>query len=337
MRNVADKLVHSDEPSVRWQVQVRVLDRDPQAADLATLRDEIKTCPRVTALLSERDESGKIPLHPYAKWSGAHWVLATLADLGYPPGDESLIPLREQVYEWLFSKHYTRQVTQVIEQRVRLHGSIDGNAVHALLALGLADARTDELVGRLLRAQWEDGGWNCDKNPHATHASFNESLIPLRALGLYSQVTANEETRAAAKRGAELLLRRHLYKRAHDEHVIRDEFVKLHYPNYWHYDILFALKVMTENGFVRDYRCADALDLLESKRLPGGGFPAEAKYYLLTNRMNSRRSLVDWGGTSRRRMNEFVTADAMFVLKHAGRFHISGENNGAAADSRVQS
>lgn len=327
MKNVADKLVHSDEPSVRWQVLARVLERDPRSTELTNLRAEIKTCPRVTKLLSERDAAGKIPLHPYAKWRGAHWVLTTLADLGYPPDDESLIPLREQVYEFLFSKKYTKQVTQVIEHRVRLHASIDGNAVYALSALGLADARTDELVGRLLSAQWEDGGWNCDKNPHALHASFTESLIPLRALGLYSQITANEETRAATKRAAELFLRRHLYKRAHDDHVIRYEFVKLHYPLYWHYDILFALKVMAENGFVSDYRCMDALDLLESKRLPGGGFPAEAKYYLMTNRMNSRSSLVDWGGTSKRRMNEFVTADAMFVLHRARRLYNGGERN----------
>jgi hypothetical protein len=69
----------------------------------ADLIDEIRSSPRVLRLLSDRGDDGCIPFHPYAKWRGAHWVLALMAELGYPPGDRSLIPLREQVLEWLFS------------------------------------------------------------------------------------------------------------------------------------------------------------------------------------------------------------------------------------------
>ena len=96
-------------------------------------------------------------------------------------------------------------------------------------------------------------------------------------------------------------------------------FVKLHYPCYWQYDILFALKVMAEAGFKDDVRCRDALDLLESKRLPDGGFPAERKLYIAAEQPKHGASLVDWGGTSRRRMNEFVTADGVYVLRAFGR------------------
>jgi len=100
---------------------------------------------------------------------------------------------------------------------------------------------------------------------------------------------------------------------------MREEFVELHYPCYWRYDILFGLKVMAEAGFIGDGRCHDALELLESKRLPDGGFPAEKKYYRVTKKMAAGRSLVDWGGTSKKRVNEFVTADALYVLKKSGR------------------
>jgi len=98
-----------------------------------------------------------------------------------------------------------------------------------------------------------------------------------------------------------------------------DDFVKLHYPCYWRYDILFGLKVMAEAGLISDERCHDALDLLESKRLPDGGFPAEGKYYRVTEKATTGRSLVDWGGTSKKHMNEFITADALYVLKKSGR------------------
>jgi hypothetical protein len=77
---------------------------------------------------------------------------------------------------------------------------------------------------------------------------------------------------------------------------------------------------MAEAGFIDNPRCKDALDLLERKRLPDGGFPAEQTYYRCTTRMvPSNRSLVHWGGTSSRRMNEWVTVDALTVLRAAGR------------------
>ena len=76
---------------------------------------------------------------------------------------------------------------------------------------------------------------------------------------------------------------------------------------------------MAEAGFIGCEHCNDALDLLESKRLPDGGFPAEKKYYRVTEKKVSGRSLVDWGGSSKKRMNEFVTADALYVLKESGR------------------
>jgi hypothetical protein len=316
--NTIATLLKSDEPSVRFKVLVHVLERDRQSAEVKHLQEQIKASSRVQRLLSERDETGSLPYHPYAKWYGAHWVLADLADLGYPPGDASLLPLREQVYGWLFGQSHQSRI-RAIAGRVRRCASQEGNAVTSLLRLGLADERTDELAQRLTTWQWPDGGWNCDKNPRATHSSFMESLIPLRALALHAQVTGNRRSREAAERVAEIFLKRRLYKRQADGSVIQADFVRLHYPCYWHYDILFGLKVMAEAGLIGDLRCQEALALLESKRLPDGGFPAEKKYYRVTDRRTSGRSLVDWGGTGQRRMNEWVTADALSVLKAAGR------------------
>ena len=101
--------------------------------------------------------------------------------------------------------------------------------------------------------------------------------------------------------------------------MIRAEFVALHYPLYWHYDVLFGLKVMAEAGFIGDPRCAEALDLLESKQLPDGGWPAEGRYYTLSPKAANGVEWVDWGGVKKRRANEWVTVDALAVLQAAGR------------------
>ena len=207
----------------------------------------------------------------------------------------------------------------MIAGRVRRCASQEGNALYALLALGLTDSRVDELAARLCQWQWPDGGWNCDKRPTASHASFMEILIPLRALALHARVTGNRQSQQAAERAAEIFLKRQLFMRQHDGTLIDDHFIRLHYPCYWHYDILFALKVLSEAGFVAAPRCQAALDLLAAKRLGDGGFPAEERYYRTTGKRVAGYSLVDWDGVSQRRMNPWVTVDALFVLRAAGR------------------
>ena len=318
VKDIIEKLLRSEEPSVRFKLLINVLGEKLESAEVKKLRSEIRSSRRVKGLLSQRGRDGRIPLNPYKKWHGAHWVLAVLADIGYPPEDRSLVPLMEQVYGWLFSREHQQKIKPV-NGRTRRCASQEGNALWYLLTLGLADDRTEELAMRLVKWQWPDGGWNCDKNPRAAKSSFWESLIPLRAMALHSRLTENKESERAARRASEVFLKRRLYKRLGDDGIMNSDFVKMHYPCYWRYDILFGSKVMAEAGFIRDRRCRDALELLESKRLPDGGFPAEGKYYHFGDKAPTGRSLVDWGGVSKKRSNEFVTADALFVLKRAGR------------------
>jgi hypothetical protein len=321
MEAVIEQLLQSEEPSVRYKVQVHVLRQDRDSESILQLQEEIRNSPRVKAFLSERRPDGTLPFGPYTKWIGAHWVLAKLADIGYPPGDTDLISLREQVLTWLFSdKHWN--TIKTINGRTRRCASQEGNAVYALLTLGLADERVDELVNRLIQWQWPDGGWNCDTNPEAINSSFHESLIPLRALALHANLTGNKNSRHAAEQTAEIFLKRRLFRREKGGQIMHHEFTKLHYPPYWHYDILFGLKVVAEAGLIDDPRCSDALDLLESKRLPDGGWPAEKKYYRVTQKRGSGRTIINWGGTSKLRMNEWVTADALYVMRAANRLSL---------------
>jgi hypothetical protein len=76
---------------------------------------------------------------------------------------------------------------------------------------------------------------------------------------------------------------------------------------------------MAEAGFIQDPRCQDAPDLLGSKRLPDGGWPAEERFYRASGNAKSDAELVTWGPVGRERMNEWVTADALTVLRAVGR------------------
>jgi hypothetical protein len=207
----------------------------------------------------------------------------------------------------------------VRDGRHRRCASQQGNALLAMIRLGLVDERAPRLVERLLHWRWPDGGWNCDKEPSADTSSFMETLPPMRALSAWAALSGDPAAEQAAQRAVEVFLERHLYKGRRDGRVIHPEFTKLHYPLYWHYDVLAGLKSMAELGRIGDARCADALDLLESKRLSDGGWPAEAKYYTHSTTVALGNDDVDWGGTSRRRSNPWVTVDALAVLRASGR------------------
>jgi hypothetical protein len=228
------------------------------------------------------------------------------------------------VYGWLFSKEHLDEPLKRTgnNRQVRMHASMEANALFASLRLGLVDDRTPALVERLLWAQWEDGGWNCDRHKEADTSSFFESVTPLRALALYARLSGDALAAAAAERASEVFLSRHLFRRRRDGQVMRQDFLKLCYPCYWYYDILFGLKVMAEAGFLQDSRCQEALDLLEAKQLPGGGWAAERKHYTVFRKPGEylqRGSRLAWGVTARNQMNEFVTVDALTVLRLAGR------------------
>lgn len=78
---IVDVLLRSEEPSVRWKVRTGVLGEPTDGKAARQLREEIRRSPRACRLLAARDADGRItnPKQVYAKWRGAHWVLATLA------------------------------------------------------------------------------------------------------------------------------------------------------------------------------------------------------------------------------------------------------------------
>ncbi|HLQ42539.1 MAG TPA: hypothetical protein VK189_06755 [Thermoplasmata archaeon] len=331
---VCQTLMQSKEPSVRWKLRVQVLEEDPRSRRIRDLEAEIRRSPRVRALLAHRDSRGRLqPVgNPYSKWQGVHWVLATFADIGCPRADRSLFAMKDQVLDrWLAETYYHEFDAKTaaeayrgvgvprIRGRYRRCASQQGNALYSLTRLGLADGRADALVERLLHWQWPDGGWNCDKNPGADTSSFWESRHAMLGLAAHAARTGDRKANEAAARAAEVFLSRHLFLERHSGRVMNAEFLRLHYPLYHGYDILGGLKAMVEIGRIDDARCRKALDLLEAKQLPGGGWPAERRLYTISPSAKTRAEYVDWGGAKRTEMNEWVTADALHVLRAAGR------------------
>ena len=353
----------------------RVEGEDPGSRKVRELREEIRKSPRARALIAGRDQRFVREAHVYASWRGAHWTLAMLAEIGYPEGDESLLPMREQVLDrWLDSsfymefesksavpKHRSAEGVPIIQGRYRRCGSQQGNALYSITRLGLADKRSDGLAERLMHWQWPDGGWNCDRKPSAHVSSFNESLLPMIGLAAHAERAKDEAARAAALKASEVFLCRRLFKSRTDGKVISPHWVRPKYPRYWHYDMLGGLVAMAEMGLIKDPRCADALDLLERKELPGGGWAAQGRFYKVSPNLEYGREVrvdIDGGlGRRRKRSQERVGdggcavcaarggADVGTVntamnlnVKTRGGFHASfGRGDPAPSDNRKMS
>ncbi len=316
---IINQLRASEEPSIKYSVAIFLDKADPNTLKMQELREEIRNSTRVQSLLSH------VSGHVYSKWQGAHWVLSLLAELHYPPSDDSLLPLLNQAYDWLFSERFLKRI-KIIHGKVRRCASQEGNAIYYSYALGLTNERTEQLVDRLLKFQWPDGGWNCDKNPEAQHSSYHESLIPLRALIRYLKDVGNKLPTSrknivqnALNNAKEVFLKRKLYLSLSNGKLIHPDFTFLYFPYYWRYNVLFALKVLNEGGFIMDPRCHRALELIESKELPTGGFPAEKKHYTFSNKARTGRSAVNWGGTGKQKLNEWVTLEVFNILNAVGR------------------
>lgn len=334
-----NKLLQSSNPSIRWKIRVNVLGENPKSKQIKNLRQEIKNGKIAKKLLIRKNpKSGEIVSQGsvYDKWQGAHWVLASLAEIDYPENDKSLYGAKDDIllvwdhpfyfYDIIIEKKSQlkeKKGVPKIEGRHRRCASQQGNALWYLQKLGIKDKRIKDLVELLLRWQWPDGGWNCDRNFSADTSSFMETILPLRGLALYAKLNNDRKAKRAANKAAEVFLSRHLYKRITNGKIIHPEFTYLHYPLYWHYDILHGLKVLAESSYIKDKRCNDALDLLESKELKSDGesqgWALEKKYFKTSNTLGHNTDYVNWGSPSKKTMNEWITADALFVLKEAGR------------------
>jgi len=320
---IVKRLISDSNPVIKYKAFKLLLDKPENSPEMTRLKQSIKNSLMARRLLSKRKSDGTIMnAHPYQKWQGPHWTLYSLAEIEYPRGDRLLLPMRDQAYNWLLEEKHLEYPQSLLipgqEGRFRRCASQEGNAIWYSIKLGIDDERTKLLVQRLIKWQWPDGGWNCDKRPQARKSSVIESLLPLRALYLAGQTYNDREALEYAERTAEYFLKRNLYRRMQDGRMILPNFDKIQYPVFF-FDILFILLVMAEIGKIKDIRCSEALNMLKSKQLSDGGFPLELKNCKTSDTIITRGSFADWGESGKTRMNPFVTIYALYVLKCAGK------------------
>jgi len=315
--NAIEWLLQSRDPSVRYFTRVDVLDEPRDSSAVRVDLAQIPRGARVKKLLAGQRKDGGFGVHPYHKWTGAHWRLVSLVELGIGATRQTLAAA-ETVLRWLGSEEHRREI-RMINGRMRVHASMEGNALAVCSRLGLArDTRVEDIARNLMAWQWDDGGWNCRADPHTSHSSFYETLAPLWGLIEFQRATGNPDAGRAANRAAEFFLQHRLFRSDHTGAMIRPEWRRLHYPLYWHYDILQCLVILARLRPLNDPRMEEALNIIEQKRLPNGLWKADAYYWFPRGKAKSNREVVHWG---RGGPNEMITLNALSVLKSGERLN----------------
>jgi len=265
----------------------------------------------VSTLLSGQLADGSFGVHPYRKWSGAHWRLVSLVDLGVTAADAASLPQAAgTVLDWLLSDRH-RNTIRSVNGLTRRCASQEGNAVYVCCRLGMAaDPRVIRLARDLTAWQWPDGGWNCDVQASGRRSSFHETLPAAKGLHEYWKASGDPAARAGSERAAELLLQHRLFRSLSTGHTIHPLWVKLRYPEFWHYGILPALLLLARMGLAGDPRAEEAITLLRQKMLPDGRWPVEGAWWSPAGAAG-QTGVADWGRSG---PNPFVTLSAVRIL-----------------------
>lgn len=215
-----------------------------------------------------------------AKYRGTVWQVIVLAELGADGNDdrvkkacEFLIPISQDRQSGGFS--YLGKLTCG-----GFHSAVvpclTGNIVWSLLRFGyLGDPRIERGIDWITTYQrFDDGeegrpkGWPYDKREPCwgRHTCLMGVVKSLKALAEIPEKARSSEARRAIDRGAEYLLRHHLYKRSHDlSRAAKPKWLRFGFPTMWDTDALEALMLLTRLGY-RDSRMDDAAELVLAKQ-----------------------------------------------------------------------
>jgi hypothetical protein len=272
-----DWLLDSD-PAIRWQVMRDLTGESPDVC--AAERRRIGVEGWGAELLALQAEDGRWDQGTYRPgwvneskpffdaWTATHFSLQTLYEFGLDPAgpeaNRSISLVRDNVRWGANGALYFEGETEPCINGVALGiGAYFGEMVE-----GIAEI--------LLSQQLGDGGWNCWAEYGAEVSSFHTTICVLEGLAAWEGAGgASGAAGASRSRGEEYLLERGLMRARSTGQIIDPRFTMFSYPTRWYYDVLRGLDYLRSTGAVFDERCAEAVDLVVSKRDGEGRWPLE--------------------------------------------------------------
>lgn len=219
-------------------------------------------------LLDQQDPDGKWGGGLYSpKWTSTTYTLLLLRRLGLEPGNAAaLAGCRALVEEatwreggvsyWSTHNYAERCVNSMI--------------LLVLSYFGHDDPRLDGIADLLLRAEYPDGGWNCEDHRGATHPSFHTTVSALEGLTEWKRRSGASDADGAIARGHEFMYAHGMFRSHRTRREIDPEWKVAHFPPRWHYDLWRGLDHLRESGVKPDGRVEEAVHIVSSQRRDDG-------------------------------------------------------------------
>jgi hypothetical protein len=278
--SVDDWLMDGD-PSVRWQVMRDLLDRPRRTWERERARVAGEGWGRRLLELQGKDGRWTAARGPKGyrglytpKWTSTTYTLLELRQLGLAPrqpqallGCAALVEGSQwfddgSIGPWAAPRTDTCVCAMIL-------GILEWFDYHA-------PERREGLLRFLLRAQKEDGGWNCARGSKV--GSMHSTISALEALQLRRTRTPSRAIDQAMRRGQEYLLARRLFRSLRTGRVIRPSFKLFSFPPRWFYDVLRGLDHLQDARAKRDPRAEEAIALLREKRRGDGRWTVQNKH-----------------------------------------------------------
>jgi hypothetical protein len=286
-------LLEPSDPPIRALTLTEVLGKRPDDPEVKATRESSLSYRPVVTLERRQGRRGYWPPDDTCynpKFTATVWQLMLLGEMWTPR-----TPWIESAVERFIVQHQMENGAfcwRLIGGRGKQEEEpcLTGNMLRTMLVFGYGDdPRVKKGLDWMPEHQQKDGGWNCDYPSYSpTHSSFMSTIEPLWA---YSEVPKAKWTRrmkSSIEGGAEFLLAHRLYKSHRDWRPV--EFrgmhkifggglpTKFHFPMYYYYDALHALRILVKLGYQDDERIGDAVHLMLSKKTPDGRWLLEGDW-----------------------------------------------------------
>ena len=264
--------------SLQYQVHRDLLGSDPEV--LATLQSRIITEGWGALLLSKQKTDGHWGRGFYQpKWTSTHYSLLDLRNLE-PPRN---IPSAQEIVLKLLKEEKSpdggmNPSPDIPQSDVCLNGMFLNYGTY----FQAPEAMLQSVVDFILSQVMSDGGFNCRKNRSgAVHSSLHSTLLVCEGIREYSfhgYTYRSEELLSAEKKAQEFILCHKLFLSDRTGDIIRPDFLKICYPDRWHYNILHALDYLRKSELLWDERLIPALEVLRKKQRADGSWPVQAHH-----------------------------------------------------------
>jgi hypothetical protein len=289
------------DPAIRWQT-MRDLRREPKSA-VAAERARVATEGWGAALLAMQKPGGWWEGERWKTWMPTMDALALLREMGVDP---SARPVRNALGRVRSNVRWHQ-----LDGRPFFEGETEACINGAILAAGAYFGEdTHRLVERLLSGQLADGGWNCEAPPSRV-SSFHSTIRVLEGLLEHEKTHgARKAVTEARRRGQDYLLRRRMLRSRRTGEIVDRRWMRLAFPNTWHYDVLRGLDSLRRAGVRPGARTAEAAEIVAKRRHQNKRWPQNVVH-------PDRLGLVMEPG--RGRASRWLTLKAMRVLEWAGK------------------